>query len=1298
MKAKTINLIVICILFASWQILNAETIYVDVNGGGNYLTIQEGINAAGDGDTVLVADGIYTGNNNKDLTWNGNVKHLIVKSENGPENCIIDCENDGRGFSLSSTYQDNSDIIDGFTITNARETWGGGIKCYYASPTIQNNIIKNCVAGDGGNVGPGGGILLYHYCNAIVQNNIIENNIASANNLSGGGGVHCYHNDDTGSMPIIRNNIIRNNQALIDINGGGGGITVYYSSPIIENNLIYDNDTDWYGGGIHCIHGGSPIIRNNIIFGNTTTHTSPAGGGISVVGGHPTLINNIIAGNNDYGIYYSYGSITTDYCDVWDNELGNYCSCSPGIGCISEAPLFVDVFNYDFHFQANSPCIDTGTPDTTGMNLYPFDLDGNPRVFDGDGDGIAIIDMGCYEYGSSLPTPVFIDVASEYGVDDSRKGIGTVWFDYDNDGDLDILMTTESSGNYPALYRNDGNWFVDVAVEVGLPASSSRLSIGDYDNDNDIDILYAKLLRNDINEINGFTEVGYYGRATFVDYDNDGDLDIYCPLQGSSSGNGAPNRLFRNDGDAGFVEIVGALGAAGNSFSRTAVWGDYDNDGDMDVYVVNGRGQRCSLYRNDVNTIGLFTDVTNAMGVGNTQRYADGASWADYDNDGDLDLYLNKHDGYPNRLYRNDGYIFTDVAVELGVANNLGGFHSSWCDYDNDGDLDLYVTSWQGYPNCLYRNEVSEGNGFVETYEMQDIPGTGMGGSWGDFDCDGDLDYYLVSGYYSSEPNRLYLNSSSENGNHWLHIKAIGTISNYAAIGTTIRVVAGDLLQLRYVESTSGFGSQNSLIVEFGLGTHSAVDSVIVNWPSGIIQVLTDVDVDQFLTVIEPYSPTEPIYLEIPTEYAWPSDTVLVPINVQFPPDSTFNSAEIYIGGYLGFLDFIEIVTDSSLIGDAGWMYESNETDSLNIIWTAGAEEISGEGVLFWLKFAVPDTASNFVPITLEYALFDTGDIPVELISGGISILTPMYGDVDLNGQIQAYDASMILRYLVGYIDLNELQLVNADVSLDSTVSALDATLILQYGVGIIDTLPYPTGTVFIATGDMIMEDQQIQPGAPISIPLILENSDNIFSFEAKILFNPEHLTYTDIIWSELLESFTIENNNESGEIKISGASVIPNDEEGLFANIWFTVSNDFGENDTTMVTLQSLRWNEEVFMEDVAISILRTSVGTGNPQTEIPDEYVLSQNIPNPFSTSGGNFTTKIQYSLPHSSNVSLKIYNIKGELVKTLVSENKSAGSYNVIWDGKNEYGNDVVSGIYFYKIQTDKFSEIKKMLLVR
>ena len=450
---------------------------------------------------------------------------------------------------------------------------------------------------------------------------------------------------------------------------------------------------------------------------------------------------------------------------------------------------------------------------------------------------------------SVITPPVFTDVASEYGVDDFRRGYSAVWFDYDNDGDLDILITpdaTAGSDIYTALYRNDGDTFVDVADEVGLPGLWSHLSVGDYDNDGDIDILYARLFQNDINKTGNFTGVGNYGQ-TFVDYDNDGDLDTYSALFWGS------NKLFRNDGAAGFVEIPGALGLDDPSHSRTSVWGDYDDDGDMDVYLVNGRGEKCLLYRNDVDTTGLFTDVTDEMGVGDAERYANGASWADYDNDGDLDLYLNKCETGTNRLYRNDGDVFTEVAAELGVAdkNDYGGFHSSWGDYDNDGDLDLYVTSRDGCPNRLYRNEVLEGNGFVETGEMQDISGRGMGGSWGDFDGDGDLDYYLVSGYYGTVPNRLYLNNCSENGNHWLHIKAIGTISNRAAIGTTIRVVTGDLVQTRYVESTSGFGSQNSLPVEFGLGAHLTVDSVIIRWPSGIVQRLTDVATNQVITVTE---------------------------------------------------------------------------------------------------------------------------------------------------------------------------------------------------------------------------------------------------------------------------------------------------------------------------------------------------------------------------------------------------------------------------------------------------------------
>ncbi|HHE39144.1 MAG TPA: hypothetical protein ENL20_11330, partial [Candidatus Cloacimonetes bacterium] len=725
-----ISVIVFFLLGA--QLVCANTIYVDCNGGGEYITIQEGIDASSNGDTVLVADGIYTGANNKNLSWNGNDKHIIIKSENGYESCIIDCEGSGNGFFLNGTHQTHADIIEGFTIQKAKGTWGGGIKAYNASPIIQYNRITNCESGYNHIKGPGGGILLYHNCNAIVQNNVIDNNIASANDLAMGGGICCYHNDNTNAQPIIRNNIIFNNGALEDASGGGGGICVYFSSPIIENNLIFNNYTDWYGGGIHCLHGGNPIIRNNIVSNNSTTHPSPSGGGISIVGAHPLLLNNIVTNNDDYGICYLYGSVSIQYCNVWGNLDGNYYSCSSGIGCINEDPLFVDLSGYDFHFQENSLCIDAGVVDTTGMNLPLYDLDGNPRVVDGNGDGIAIIDMGCYEY----------------------------------------------------------------------------------------------------------------------------------------------------------------------------------------------------------------------------------------------------------------------------------------------------------------------------------------------------------------------------------------------------------------------------------------------------------------------YNYQQHIYLEIPTEYALPGDTVLIPINVLFPQDLTFTSAEIIIGGYLGSLEFLELIADSSLVGDAGWMYEYNEADSLNTIWMAGSEPISGEDVLIWMKFSVPNTATDFIPITLEDALFDTGLVPVELTSGGIDIVALIYGDVDFNGLVQAYDASMILQYLVGYINLDDLQLFVADVSLDSTVSALDATLILQYGVGIIDTLPYQPGSSYIASGDITMEDQ-VYTGDPIDVPIIITNAENIFSFEGMFNFDSGCLTLADVYWSDYLDGFFIWTDVEGGEFKLVGSGTLPYEEDGLMATIRFYPKDGFNNYDSTTVCFENLRWNENDTMHNIAASII---------------------------------------------------------------------------------------------------------------
>ena len=445
--------------------------------------------------------------------------------------------------------------------------------------------------------------------------------------------------------------------------------------------------------------------------------------------------------------------------------------------------------------------------------------------------------------------PVFEEVAAQYGLADNRQASGAMWFDYDNDGDLDLLVSGNNSTELNRLFRNDGNQFVDVAASVGFgpgnPSTLFHLSVGDYDNDDDPDILMYSggygLFRNDVEELGLFTDVGgYYPGGTFADYDNDGYLDIYVTqLNGE-------NKLYRSQHDGTFSEVPGAAGLDDARYSRAAIWGDFDGDLDLDVYVVNGQSQRSSLYRNDISATGVFTDVTDVMGVGNANAgYGNGACWADYDNDGDLDLYLITLS--QNRLYRNDINTlgtFTEVGHQLGVDGNSESTDARWADYDNDGDLDLYVINIGR--NVLYRNNVPQGIGFLETTEMANQESFYSGGSWGDFDKDGDMDLYLAT----PGTNRLYRNRG--NNYNWLQIEPIGAVSNRASIGARISLTVNGTNQVRYVETTSGFGSQNSLPVEFGLGPEAYVDMIQIEWPSGITWDTTNVAANQYLKILEP--------------------------------------------------------------------------------------------------------------------------------------------------------------------------------------------------------------------------------------------------------------------------------------------------------------------------------------------------------------------------------------------------------------------------------------------------------------
>jgi M6 family metalloprotease-like protein len=440
--------------------------------------------------------------------------------------------------------------------------------------------------------------------------------------------------------------------------------------------------------------------------------------------------------------------------------------------------------------------------------------------------------------------PAFTDVTSE-PLGGTGSGFGVAWADYDGDGDDDLYV---ANGNADKLLRNDGGGvFADAtAVPLGDPSNGRGVAWADYDNDGDLDLYVAnysaanKLYRNDGGGT--FTDVtsgplGNTGRTHNVvwgDYDNDGDIDLYMANEGQA------NKLLRNDGGGVFTDVTsGVLGDTGKSIA--AAWGDYDNDGDLDLYFTNWMGGFNRLMRN--NGGGTFTDVTSGPLVGN--GWGTGVAWGDYDNDLDLDLYIVNHD-HPNMLLRNDGGgTFTNVTNgPLGISG--AGRGVIWTDFDNDGDLDLYIAYHENDRNRFLRNDGADG--FVDvTSSVLGATGSFHGTACADYDQDGDVDIYVANAGGASK----LLRNDQGSAKHWLRVRLVGTSSNRSAIGARVRIVAGGTNQLREISGGSGFCSQNSLTTIFGLGTATHVDSLEVRWPSGLINTKISVVSDNTFVVTE---------------------------------------------------------------------------------------------------------------------------------------------------------------------------------------------------------------------------------------------------------------------------------------------------------------------------------------------------------------------------------------------------------------------------------------------------------------
>ncbi|MFH1680535.1 MAG: FG-GAP-like repeat-containing protein [Candidatus Eisenbacteria bacterium] len=439
------------------------------------------------------------------------------------------------------------------------------------------------------------------------------------------------------------------------------------------------------------------------------------------------------------------------------------------------------------------------------------------------------------------PQALWVDVTTG-PLGDAGAAQGVACGDYDGDGDEDIYVANLGGSN--VLLRNEGGGvFADAtAGPLGDASDGEGAAWADFDDDGDLDLYLVnagganKLFRNDGGAFADAT-AGPLGNAGFGfagvwgDYDNDGHVDLFVVNAGSA------NRLLRNNGDGSFSDATPAVMQDAGGYGLSAAWGDYDNDGDLDLYM--GKGfEPNRLYRNDGG--GVFADVT--AGPLGDAGITYGVDWGDYDNDGDLDLYI-ANDGTANRLLRNDSGVFVDATAGLlGDAESSWGV--AWGDCDNDGDLDLFVA--QSGANRLFEN--TGGGVFVDGTEVGlRNASSGAGAAWADFDSDGDLDLYLGN---AGGANSLFRNDSS-GGNHWLRVSLTGNASNRSGIGARVRVVSGGSAQIREISGGSGFGSQSSLAADFGLGSSATVDSILVFWPSGVVTDTSGLAADQAIVLLE---------------------------------------------------------------------------------------------------------------------------------------------------------------------------------------------------------------------------------------------------------------------------------------------------------------------------------------------------------------------------------------------------------------------------------------------------------------
>ena len=493
----------------------------------------------------------------------------------------------------------------------------------------------------------------------------------------------------------------------------------------------------------------------------------------------------------------------------------------------------------------------------SGAAFFDYDNDGDPDLYFVNGAPLpgyntSEIPTNCLYQNNGDGT--FTDVTQVAGVGNTGYGHAAAVGDYNNDGYLDLYITNYGKN---CLYRNNGNGtFTDVTDEAGVsvPRWSTGCSFADYDKDGNLDLYVVNYIVFSLDEENPWCGLKEKG------------IRAYCKPDNFIA---QSDTLYRNNGNGTFTDVTKLTGIHNpNGKGLGVAWGDYNNDGYVDIYVANDSTENL-FYQNLGN--GKFTEIGFMIGVALSENgiveNGMGTAFGDWDNDGWLDLTVTNYTDQTNTFYHNDGDGFftdsTSITKTAKITYSQVGWATAFVDIDNDGYEDVFVANGHlhdnlrelgqegtyGQRNLLFQNmqdgtftEVSQALG--PCMNLEDVS---RGATFADYDLDGDIDILVTN---SNTSPRLLRNDGG-NRNNWLHLQLKAKNSSSDAIGARVKVTTGKLAQIREVKSGDGYLSQRELKLHFGVEKHKIIDKIEVSWVSGAKQTVEGVTTNQVLVIKE---------------------------------------------------------------------------------------------------------------------------------------------------------------------------------------------------------------------------------------------------------------------------------------------------------------------------------------------------------------------------------------------------------------------------------------------------------------